>query len=115
MRALALGAVTALVACGAPGPDARPAAPSPVAGLSLVPAPGGLDVAGSGGREIGFGRARDGALATAARIAGRAPRPVPCGAGREGQSIGADLVMVFTDGAFSGWQTPGRSAGTACT
>ncbi|MBM2575834.1 hypothetical protein JQC91_05895 [Jannaschia sp. Os4] len=86
--------------------------PSSVAGLALVPAPDGLDVSGSGGRQIGFGRDRDGALATAARIAGEAPRAVACGP-REGQALG-DLVLVFERGTFVGWQRGGATAGRAC-
>ena len=108
MRAAAVAALLLAGCVAAPGGPR----PSALSGLSLVPAADGLDVAGSGGRQIGFGRDRDGALATAARVSGETPRAVSCGA-REGRALG-DLVMVFERGAFVGWQAGGASAGRAC-
>lgn len=114
MRAAAICALTVLAACGGPGGGIGQRTPSPVAGLTLLPRAGGIEVVGSGGREIGFGRDRDGALATAARIAGRRPEAVTCLPGREGLRVAPDLVMVFSDTTFTGWQAGGASAGTPC-
>lgn len=95
---------------GQSGRDVQPAR-----GLTLVPAPGGLEVAGSGGREIGFGRDRAGALESAARVAGRRPEAAPCAApGRDAARLG-DLTLVFERGAFVGWATAdGAAAGARC-
>jgi hypothetical protein len=121
MRRLALLAV--LAACAPVRPETPPAS----VGLSLVPAAGGLDVAGSG-QEIGFGRHRPGAVAAVARVLGRAPQApvgrIDCPGGpltvvawpREG------LTLTFAQGAFVGWQAglgsafpgPVRSAGRTC-
>ena len=110
MRALVLA--LPLAACAAASPSSGPG-PGPARGLTLVPVADGLEVAGSGGRRIGFGRDRAGAVASAARVAGAAPRAVACAAGT-GVAVG-DLVMVF-DGrdAFAGWTTPEAAAGLRC-
>ncbi|UWQ21609.1 hypothetical protein [Jannaschia sp. W003] len=106
MRPLLL--VLLLGACQ-PGP-----APETARGLALVPAAGGLDVAGSGGREIGFGRDRLGAIESAAKVTGLRPRAVACAApGRDAVRFG-ELEMVFERGAFTGWRTPEGAAGAAC-
>ena len=106
----ALGAVAALALAGC---QAATVAPVP-SGLTLVPAPGGLDVAGSGGREIGFGRAEAGALASVARVEGVAPRPVACGAGRTAYETGAGLTLVFEREVFVGWADASGRAGRGC-
>ena len=108
-RPAAMAALTLAAGCAAA--TAPPAAGPPSAGLVLVPALGGLDVVGSGGREIGFGRARDGAIESGARVTGSRPVPVPCGAGREAVALGP-LTMVFEAGRFVGWRVAdGRAAG----
>ncbi|MEM7488023.1 MAG: hypothetical protein AAF390_02755 [Pseudomonadota bacterium] len=101
-------AALVLAGCGAAQPDAPP---SPYA---LVPASGGLDVAGSGGREIGFGRDRDGALESALRVAGGPATAVPCAGGRDGVRVDASLTMIFTGRTFTGWQTEEAAVGTPC-
>lgn len=78
-------------------------------GPSLRPAQDGLDVVGSGGRQIGFGREAAGALASAVKVAGGSAVPVTCGAGPSAHRVGP-VTMVFTGGAFTGWAT----AGTPC-
>lgn len=85
-----------------------------VPGLSLVPAAGGLTVAGSGGREIGFGRDQIGALESITRIEGTAPRTVPCGNGRQAFAAKDDLRLVFAGGTFVGWSTPTETMGRGC-
>ena len=107
-----LAAAALAVATG--GCVAIPAsAPAPVSDLSLRPAADGLDVVGSDGRQIGFGRAASGALASAARVAGVMPVAVPCGTGREGRQVGG-VTMIFARGSFVGWATDGAAAGTPC-
>lgn len=88
-------------------------APS-LTGLSLRPAPNGLAVDGSGGREIGFGRAQAGALAAIARVEGRVPRAVPCGGGREAFAADGGLRVVFEAGRFVGWESEAGAAGRTC-
>ncbi|TFL20141.1 hypothetical protein [Jannaschia formosa] len=84
-------------------------------GLRLVPAPAGLDVAGSGGREIGFGRDRAGALASVARVEGASPRAVACPApGLDAFRTEGGLVLVFTGTSFVGWAQDGARAGRGC-
>ncbi|MEM7643665.1 MAG: hypothetical protein AAF366_14200 [Pseudomonadota bacterium] len=99
-------AVLALTGCAV----VEPTPPSP---YTLVPAVGGLQVAGSG-REIGFGRDRDGAVASAASVTGAAPEPVPCAGGRQGVRVDASLTMIFTGRTFTGWETEDGAAGTPC-
>ncbi|MEM8850121.1 MAG: hypothetical protein AAGE03_08805 [Pseudomonadota bacterium] len=100
--------VLALIGCATVDPTPPP---SP---YTLVPASTGLDVAGSGGREIGFGRDRDGALASASGVTGAPPQPVPCAGGRDGVRVDASLTMIFTGETFTGWQTEDAAAGTPC-
>ena len=103
MRPAALLPVILASCVGAPPPpqDAAPGI------LRLAPA--GLDVAGTG-LEIGFGRARDGAVAAAARVLGRPPDRVAradC-AGRVFEVVhwtGA-VSMHVREGAFLGWTAP---------
>lgn len=103
-------ALAALAAC-APSAEA-PAPPSPFA---LVPAAGGLSVTGSGGREIGFGRDRPGALRTVARIEGRMPASAPCAApGLEAFRTRDGLDLIFTATSFVGWRNGPAAAGRAC-
>jgi hypothetical protein len=82
--------------------------------LSLVPVADGIEVAGSGGLRIGFGRDRDGALASAASVTGAPLQTVRCASGHEGVRVDDDLVMVFRSRTFVGWQTGDRSGGYAC-
>ncbi|WP_298429023.1 hypothetical protein [uncultured Jannaschia sp.] len=105
-----LAALLILSGCVA-APASQPDAPSR---FSLVPAPGGLDVAGSGGREIGFGRDRDGVLQSVARVEGRAPRPVACGGGRDAFAASDDLTLVFEGRRFVGWSGAAGAAGRTC-
>ena len=107
----ALLALAALAGCGV-SPDGPPA-PRPAPGLTLVPGPRGLDVAGSGGLEIGFGRHERGVLESAARVAGARPRPVSCGGGRNAAAIG-ELTLVFENRRFLGWRTADGAAGVGC-
>ena len=107
--ALAAGALLAsLGACGPGAPDL-----SEARGLALRPMAGGLAVEGSGGREIGFGRAQAGALAAMAKVAGRAPRPAACRPGREAFALGG-LRVVFEAERFVGWQDASGAAGRGC-
>lgn len=110
MKTVAALSLLALAACQPAGPVAAPGG----GGLSLVPAPGGLLVQGSGGREIGFGRDRQGALDSVARVEGMVPRGVACGGERVAFTTASDLRLVFEGGAFVGWQTEMRSAGRIC-
>ena len=97
-----------LTACaGAPDPDAAPAR------FALVPAPGGLDVVGSGGREIGFGRAQAGALESVRAVTGDTPRAVACDSGRDAYAVG-DLTLIFEARRFVGWRTAADAAGADC-
>ncbi|CTQ32454.1 hypothetical protein [Jannaschia rubra] len=109
--ACAVLSVVALTACA---PGATGGGSTRLAGLTLVPAPGGLDVAGSGGREIGFGRDRPGVLDTVARIEGVAPRPVPCGSGRDAYATAGGLRLVFRGRTFVGWDSVSDRAGLSC-
>lgn len=111
--ALAAALLAGLAGCAVAVPVPIPVVVPARADLSLRPAPGGIEVAGSGGREIGFGRAQAGALAAIARIEGRAPRAVPCGAGREAYDT-RDLCVVFEGGRFVGWEGATGSAGRTC-
>lgn len=91
-------------------------APVPVSapGLTLVPAAQGLDVAGSGGREIGFGRDRRGVLESVTRIEGRPPVPTPCGT-RDGYETASGFTLIFDDlRRFVGWQRDATGAGVPC-
>ncbi|WP_179380885.1 hypothetical protein [Jannaschia marina] len=90
-------------------------APSGLSGLSLVPAPGGLLVEGSGGREIGFGRDQTGALESVARVEGTSPRAVACPSGRQGMETRTGLTLVFERGTFVGWEGAQGRAGRGCT
>lgn len=112
MKGRGLGAVALaglLSACGAGVPDA-----GGEGRFSLVPAPGGLDVAGSGGREIGFGRDRPGVLETVARVEGRPPRPVSCAGGRSAATLRDGTVIVFEGETFVGWRRGADGAGRGC-
>lgn len=82
--------------------------------LGLSPAPGGLIVSGSGGREIGFGRDQRGALESIARIEGVAPTTTACGNGRDGFVTRSGLRLVFEEGRFVGWDGASGRAGRAC-
>ena len=85
----------------------------PAAALRLVPAPNGLDVAGSGGREIGFGRAQAGALAAAEKASGGTAAPIRCGGGREAFAL-EGLILVFETQRFVGWRRGEAEAGRGC-
>ena len=91
-----------------------PAPPPSVSGLRLVPVPSGLRVDGSGGREIGLGRDRLGALQSAARVEGEMPRPVSCASGREGFATKGGITMVFEAGRLVGWEDGTGRAGRGC-
>ncbi|WP_092640423.1 hypothetical protein [Jannaschia faecimaris] len=113
IRSVAVLGVAVLTACQ-PGATARTATLVGQPGLSLAPAPGGLIVVGSGGREIGFGRDQKGALESVARVEEAAPQPTVCGNGRDGFLTKSGLRLVFEDGRFVGWEgAPGR-AGRRC-
>ncbi|CTQ48895.1 hypothetical protein [Jannaschia donghaensis] len=113
-RGLAGLAVVVLAACQPTGgADIRSGDGIP--GLSLVPAPGGLMVAGSGGREIGFGRDRIGALQSMGRIEGRSPQPVDCPApGRDAFDTTTGLRVIFEGEKFVGWTNGVGTAGRTC-
>jgi hypothetical protein len=89
---------------------------APPAGLRLVPAAQGIDVAGPGvgtGQEIGFGRAQAGAVAAAARVLGEEPGPATVPPGCALTEVAwrrAGLAMTFDGGAFAGWRTGGERA-----
>jgi hypothetical protein len=95
-------------------------------GLTLVPAPGGLIVEGTGsavGTRIDFGRAEAGVLAAVARATGQAPRLSPCAApGRKAWEAGDGLLLVMEappydplDGArLVGWRRGGEGSGGGC-
>ncbi|WGH77464.1 hypothetical protein [Jannaschia ovalis] len=110
LRAAALA--VALTGCTAAAPNLSPTPPP--RGLALVPAPGGLLVAGSGGREIGFGRAQAGALASVAKVQGATPVPTGCGRGRQAFRTAEGLVLVFEAGRFVGWAGVAGAAGRGC-
>lgn len=110
MRSVAALVLLVLAACQPAGPSA----PVGTSGLTLVPAPVGLLVQGSGGREIGFGRDQAGVLESVARIEGTAPRTVPCGGGRVAYATIRSVRLVFERGSFVGWQTVSGSAGRSC-
>ena len=101
--------VMALSGCQAATPTVPPAND-----LSLVPASGGLDVAGSGGREIGFGRDRIGVLESVTRVEGRRPRSVSCLFGRDAFETASGLRLVFAGNTFVGWESPAGKAGRGC-
>lgn len=109
MRRGAVVLAVLLSGCVAEGPG-----PASAPELVLVPAPGGLDVAGSSGREIGFGRAQAGALASVAKVEGAVPVSVPCGGGRQAFRTAAGLRLVFEDARFVGWSDGADAAGRGC-
>ncbi|WP_308917066.1 hypothetical protein [Jannaschia sp. LMIT008] len=108
MKAPIVAAVLLVAGC------AVATAPPGLPGLALVPAADGLDVDGSGGRQIGFGRDRAGALDSVARVTGRRPIPVACGGGRDAFDAGGGLILVFEGRSFVGWRTAGGAAGRQC-
>ncbi len=108
MALVPLVAAICLAACTSSEP------PEPLSPYQLAPAPGGLDVVGSGGREIGFGRAQLGVLQSIARIEGVAPRQVPCGPGQEAYATDSGLRLVFEDQRFVGWGSMSDRAGRTC-
>ncbi|MGB3408548.1 MAG: hypothetical protein WBA67_13770 [Jannaschia sp.] len=97
-------------------PPAGSQAGSPAnTGFDIVPAIGGLDIEGSGGLEIGFGRDASGVLESIGRIDGRMPVPIRCeGSGLSGYAADDGLVIVFADQRFVGWQMKGARAGRSC-
>ena len=109
MRLAAALSVLLMAGCGADAPGSAGRSD-----LALVPAPGGLDTAGSGGREIGFGRDRPGVLESVGRIEGQVPRPVDCGSGREAYATSENLRLVFEGRTFVGWESPDAAAGRGC-
>lgn len=112
-KGVAIGLMLALAGCVSAPEDGQTSAPLP--GLSLVPGPSGLMVAGSGGRDISFGRDREGATQSAARVTGEAPRAFSCSEpGRDAVALGS-LLMVFESGAFVGTVDIEESFGRACT
>ena len=113
-RWTALAALALAAGCtgsaGAPPPD--PAA--------LVPGPAGVAVAGTG-LEIGFGRAKAGAVAAVSRLigppSGRAACNGPSAAGGgPGEVVRwpSGLALHFPQGTLTGWERGGRSAGRLC-
>jgi hypothetical protein len=115
--AAAICCALALAGCGSPAwrdLGADPANDAPGAPrLALVPAAGGLDVAGSGGLEIGFGRDRAGVLAAVGRVTGAAARAAPCGGGLAAVRFDG-LVLVFEGPRFVGWRDGAARAGRGC-
>jgi hypothetical protein len=100
VRAAALGFVLILSACAAP-------APPPARETALRLAPGGFDVAGTG-REIGFGRAPEGAIAAVSRLLGASPDARNLSDGCETVRWAGGLELAFRDWALAGWRaTPG--------
>jgi hypothetical protein len=103
MRAAAALLPAVLAGCVATAP------PPPPAATELRLAQQGLDVAGTG-LEIGFGRARDGAVAAVTRLLRRPPdgtARADCSSGRfEIVRWTGALSMHFRDGAFLGWTAP---------
>ncbi|MCK0168844.1 hypothetical protein MWU52_14890 [Jannaschia sp. S6380] len=107
---LRIGTLLLVAACQPVAPD------GPGAGrYTLVPAPGGLNVEGSGGREIGFGRDRPGVLQTVERVERQAPRAAVCGPGRDAVLLRDGTRLIFEDGTFVGWDVPAGAAGRGCT
>ena len=88
-------------------------APEP-SGLALRPVAGGLAVDGSGGLEIGFGRAQSGVLASAAKVEGRVPDAEECGDGRVAFRTARGVLLAFEDRRFVGWSDGGAYAGRPC-
>lgn len=90
---------------------APPSAPQPEA---LVPGPAGLLVSGTG-LEIGFGRARLGAVAAASRLLGPPTSRITCD-GEPGEVVRwpTGVALHFPKSGLSGWEQGGRSAGRLC-
>ncbi|WP_139212409.1 hypothetical protein [Jannaschia pohangensis] len=107
---ISLALVAALASCQS---VATPAAEA-VSGLTLVPASDGLDVVGSGGRQIGFGRDIAGVLESVARVEGRPPRAVDCAPGMQAFATRDSVRLNFSGGKFVGWDTVAASAGRTC-
>lgn len=103
--------VLSLAGCQPTG-SVAPAAGLP--GLSLVPSANGLMVAGSGGREIGFGRDQAGALSSVTRVEGRPPQTTDCQSGRQAFTTANGLRLVFEKGTFVGWTDDTGGAGRGC-
>ncbi|MFV0243881.1 MAG: hypothetical protein ACK5IB_02515 [Qingshengfaniella sp.] len=87
---------------------------------------GGI-LAGQTGQEVGFGRARDGAVAAVSRMAGAGPVWAGgCGGIAERARYPGGLTLYFTPEAFVGWSVDpegrnwqraggvGNSAGRVC-
>ena len=108
MRGAAALAV-ALAGCVSAPTDA----PEP-SGLSLRPVEGGLAVDGTGGLEIGFGRAQAGVVASVAKVKGRAPVAAGCGGGLAGFETSRGVLLAFEDRRFVGWSDGEASAGRPC-
>ncbi len=71
-------------------------------------------MAGETGLEIGFGRAREGAVASASRLMGQTPSETAslqdCGAGpMMAVRFDRGLTMMFQEGAFAGWAARGTA------
>lgn len=99
MRGAAGVLILTLAGCAAPVP--------PPGETALRLAAGGFDVAGTG-REVGFGRASEGAVAAVSRLLGSAPEARSPIDGCETVRWAGGLELLFRDAAFSGWRaTPG--------
>lgn len=86
-------------------------APPVQVSASLVPAPAGIDVAGTG-QEIGFGRHIDGAIAA---VSSFEDGPVSdTGTTCRVVEYASGLRLYFTGNAFSAWSYDGATAGEVC-
>ena len=86
-------------------------APPAQISASLVPAPAGIDVAGTG-QEIGFGRHIDGAIAAVSLFEGAPVSDIGTTCRVVGYASG--LRLYFTGNAFSAWSYDGATAGEVC-
>ena len=112
----AFAAVVVLSGCVSPEPAS---APLP---QRISPAPDGLRIADSGGREISFGRSQLGVEIAINRLVGAAP--INGGVSAQGCELRTwknGLELIFHQGQFVGWivgppvwQTPSTAAGNTC-
>jgi len=107
-----------LTGCAVPlSNDAPSAQTSRFSGTSIEFASYGLNVSGSGGLEIGFGRAMPGVVEAVARVTDTRPGDPQtnreCGVGPvTAVRFANGLTLNFMDGAFEGWvaTAPGSGA-----